>query len=33
MQVWEQLSSFERITDYTRILQTNSEMSGIMSSY
>lgn len=30
MQVWEQLSSFERITDYTRILQTNSEMSGIV---
>ncbi|MCM3257556.1 sensor histidine kinase [Paenibacillus lautus] len=30
MQVWEQLSSFERITDYTRILQTNSEMSSII---
>jgi two-component system, sensor histidine kinase YesM len=30
MQVWEQLSAFERITDYTRILQTNSEMSGII---
>lgn len=30
MQVWEQLSAFERITDYTRILQTNSEMSGIV---
>lgn len=30
MQVWEQLSAFERITDYTRILQTNTEMSGII---
>jgi len=30
MQVWEQLSAFERITDYTRILQTNSEMNGIV---
>ncbi|SLJ95171.1 MULTISPECIES: sensor histidine kinase [unclassified Paenibacillus] len=30
MQVWEQLSAFERITDYTRILQTNSEINGIV---
>ncbi|UPK46686.1 sensor histidine kinase [Paenibacillus pabuli] len=30
MQVSEQLSAFERITDYTRILQTNSEINGIV---
>ena len=30
LQVWEQLTAFERITDYTRILQTNTEMNGII---